>query len=335
MADLNPRQKAAAVLLALDSETAASVLKNFDEDDLMAVTREMSALGDLDPQDAAGALYEFSQRAAQEQSISATPEVLRERLQLAVGEDGARNLLQEIGLDHSAEEIFRSLHDLSPEELSKILLDEHPQTISLVLIHLEPRHAAAVLSQFSPDLQRDIVSRMARSQHAEESLLKRVGDLIRTKVGMLGKVRKSPEDPRYKKVAEIINLLGPTAEDEILKPLAGDAPDMVKKLREMMFVFTDITSLSDADMRKVLMSIDTQMLAMALKTATEEIKQKVFANLSRRATETLTEELELLGPKPLSQVKAAQQQLVETIRKMDSSGEINIRGSKYEEDPLV
>lgn len=335
MADLSSRQKAAAVLLALDSETAASVLKNFDEDDLTVVTREMSALGDLDPQAAIGALYEFSQFAGVEQSISATPEVLMERLELAVGEDGARNLLQEIGLDRSAEQIFHSLHDLTPEELSKILLDEHPQTIALVLVHLEPRHTAAVLGQFSTELQRDVVSRMAKSQHAEESLLKRIGDLIRTKVGMLGKVRKSPEDPRYKKVAEIINLLGPAAEEQILNPLAGESPEMVKKLREMMFVFSDILTLSDGDMRKVLMSIDTQLLAMALKTATDEVKQKVFTNLSRRATETLTEELELLGPKPLSQVKAAQQQLVDTIRKMDSSGEINIRGSKYEEDPLV
>jgi flagellar motor switch protein FliG len=335
MADLNARQKAAAVLLALDSETAASVLKNFDEEDLTVVTMEMSALGDLDPRVAASALYEFSQHAVEEQSISATPEFLRERLEMAVGHDGARNLLQEIGLDRSAEEVFRSLHDLTPEQLSKLLLDEHPQTVSLVLVHLDPRHASAVLALFPPELQVDIVARMARGQRAEESLLKRVGDLIRAKVGMPGQARKSPDDPRYKKVAEIINLLGPGAEEQILKPLAGESPEMVKKLQEMMFVFADITALSDADIRKVLMSIDTQLLAMALKTASDEVKQKVLSNLSRRATETLTEELEMLGPKPLSQVKAAQQQLVDTIRKMDSSGEISIRGSKYEEDPLV
>jgi flagellar motor switch protein FliG len=147
---------------------------------------------------------------------------------------------------------------------------------------------------------------------------------------MLGEVRNTPDDPRYKKVAEVINLLGSAAEEQILKELATDSPEMAKKLREMMFTFEDMLALSNTDMRKVLMSIDTQILAMAMKTASEELKEKVFSNLSKRATETLTEEMELLGPKPLSQVKTAQQQIVEVVRKMDAGSEINIRGSKYE-----
>ncbi len=110
---------------------------------------------------------------------------------------------------------------------------------------------------------------------------------------------------------------------------------MVKRIRDMMFTFEDLLLLNDAGMRKVLMSIDTQILAMALKTASEPLKQKIFSNLSRRATETVTEELELLGPKPRSQVKAAQQQIVEIVRKLGSTGEVNLRGGASEEDPLV
>src|SRR5208283_1927279 len=161
--------------------------------------------------------------------------------------------------------------------------------------------------------------------------------LIRNKGSMDAAREKSPSgsEKKFKRVAELINLLGPAAEEKILKELSGDAPEMVKRIREMMFTFEDLLTLNDAGMRKVLMSVDTQILAMALKTASEPLKQKIFANLSRRATETVTEELELLGPKPRSQVKAAQQQIVASVRKMGSSGEVNLRGGSAEEDPLV
>lgn len=335
MADLSTRQKAAAVLMSVDAETAATVLKNLSEDEIAVVTREMHSLGQVEPGAAAAALHEFSVRAGEAPALAATPQELRQRLELTVGREGARTLLRDLGLQDPADEAFRALHGLPSEHLGKVLADEHPQTIAIVLANLEPRQTSAVLAQFQAETQVDVIRRMAGSQPADETMLKRVDDLLRAKTSLFGQVRKTPDDPRYKKVAEVINLLGPSAEETILKKLSADSPDMVKRLREMMFVFDDITHLSNADMRKLIMSIDTQLLAMALKTATEGLKEKVFANLSRRAAETLTEELELIGPKPLSQVRAAQQQIVDTVRKMNASGEIKIRGTQNEEDPLV
>lgn len=335
MAELSTRQKAAAVLMCVDPETAAAVLKNLSEGEIAAVTREMHTLGQIDPAAATAVLHEFTIRAGQSQPVTSTPEGLRRRLELAVGADGARSMLRDLGVADPSAEAFRTLQSLPPDHLGKVLADEHPQTIAIVLANLEPRQTSAVLAQFQPELQTDVIGRMARSQPADENMLKRVDDLVRAKSSLFGQVRKTPDDPRYKKVAEVINLLGPTAEESILKTLSSDSPDMVKRLREMMFVFEDIVNLSNADMRKLIMSIDTQMLAMALKTASEPLKEKVFANLSRRAAQTLTEELELIGPKPLSQVRAAQQQIVDTVRKMNAAGEIKIRASKGEEDPLV
>ena len=153
---------------------------------------------------------------------------------------------------------------------------------------------------------------------------------------MMGERRKrQSDDPRYKKVAEVINLLGPETEGRIIETLGEGSPEIAAKIREMMFVFEDLVIVSDADMRKVLMSVDSQILAMALKTASKQLKEKIFANMSKRAKEMVNEELELLGPKPLSQVKAAQQQIVDAVRELESSGEINLRGAKSEEDPLV
>ncbi len=336
--ELSGGQKAATVLLSVDSETAAAVLKNFSESDLAAITREMHGLGDVQPQTASAVLHEFAVRSSESSTgIAANPLVLRERLELAVGHDGARHLLQEIGADTSTEKIFQPLRALPAEELYKLLADEHPQTVAVILTHVDPKLAAPTLALFSAELQTDVIRRMAVSQQTDGNILKKLGDLIRNKGSMDATREKSASgsEKKFKRIAELINLLGPAAEEKILKELSGEAPDMVKRIREMMFTFEDLLTLNDAGMRKVLMSVDTQVLAMALKTASEPLKQKIFSNLSRRATETVTEELELLGPKPRSQVKAAQQQIVEIVRKMGSSGEINLRGGNSEEDPLV
>ena len=336
--ELSGGQKAATVLLSVDSETAAAVLKNFSESDLAAVTREMHGLGDVQPQVASAVLHEFAVRSNESSSgIAANPLVLRERLELAVGHDGARHLLQKIGADTSTEKIFQPLRSLPAEELYKLLADEHPQTVAVILTHVDPKLAAPTLALFSAEMQTDVIRRMAVSQQTDGNILKKLGDLIRNKGSMDAAREKSSSgsEKKFKRVAELINLLGPAAEEKILKELSGEAPEMVKRIREMMFTFEDLLTLNDAGMRKVLMSVDTQILAMALKTASDPLKQKIFANLSRRATETVTEELELLGPKPRSQVKAAQQQIVEIVRKMGPSGEINLRGGSSEEDPLV
>jgi len=336
MTTVSGRQKAAAILLCVDPQTAASVLKHLPEEELAAITREMHALSSLEPDVTASLLQEFAIRAAGDsQGVAVTPGVLRERLNLALGQEAARRLLKNIGIENDVETAFKPLAELSPDDLNKVLMDEHPQTAALVLSQLSPKQAAGVLALFPPERQMDVVRRMSATQQADEAILKRVGQIIHSKARTASQRLKTPEDSRFKRVAEVINLLGPEAEERILKQLADEAPDMVERIKAMMFVFEDLRTLSDADMRKVLMNVDTQVLAMALKTASEGLKEKIFSNLSRRAAETVREELELLGRKPLSQVKAAQQQIVETVRGLESAGEINLRGAKYEEDPLV
>jgi len=335
VADLSGRQKAAVVLFSVEPETAAAVLKRLSDSELTALAKEMHQLGGVDPQNVTAILHEFSLHAEQDEGITATPSLLRERLELAVGRDGVRDLFKEIGLDDTAARAFQPLKELGPEAVYNLLADEHPQTTAVVLSHLDPKQTAATLLRFPNERQVDLIRRMASTQQADDMMLQKVGEIMRSKTGMVGDRRKKPEDPRYKRVAEVINLLGQEAENRILETLNESSPEIAGKLRDMMFVFEDLATLSDADIRKVLMSIDTQILAMSLKTASSELREKILSNLSRRATEMVNEELELLGPKPLSQVKAAQQQIIDAIRELDASGEINLRGTKSEEDPLV
>jgi len=336
VADLSGKQKAAAVLASVDAETAAAVLKNLPESDLETLTREMHSLGTLGPDTTTAVLQEFAVRAStQSRGISVGPSTLRQRLELALGPENARQLLKDVGIENDVEAVFRPFGELDPEELYRALADEHPQTIALVLGQLEPKQVAGVLGLLPPEIQVDVIRRMSTNQQLDEGVARKVAEILHTKTSVLGELRKTPEDPRYKKVAEVINLLGPEAEERILQELAEETPALVEKLKEMMFVFEDLRNLRDTDMRQLLMAVETQILAMALKTASEELKEKVFGNLSKRAAEMVREELELLGRKPLSQVKAAQQQIIETVRNLDASGEINLRGAKYEEDPLV
>jgi flagellar motor switch protein FliG len=332
---LNGKQKAATVLLSVDAETAAKLMKNFKEEELAAIAFEMNNLGKIAPGAEAGVLQEFSVRAAADQGIVVDPTIVRERLTMAVGDDGALSILKDIGLENGAEELFRPLRDLGSEELHSLLADEHPQSVALVLGQLDSKSAANVIALFPEPFQVDVVRRMASTKHTDENMIRRVGQIMQQKMGSIRETRQTPEDPRYKRVADMINNLGGEIEERLLEELSKNAPEMADKLRDMMFVFEDIQTLGDDDIRKILMSVDTQVLAMALKTASDGLREKIFANLSRRATETVSEELELLGPKPLSQVKSAQQKIVATVRKMSSAGEVDIKGATKEEDPLV
>jgi flagellar motor switch protein FliG len=332
----NGKQKAATVLMSVDAGVAAEIMRNFSEDELASIAFEMNNLGKIEPRAEAGVLHEFSVRASADDGIVVNPNAVRDILTLAIGNDGALNVLKDIGLENDAEELFRPLRDLGAPELHGLLVDEHPQTVALVLSQLDSKSSANVLALFPEESQMDLVRRMASTKHTDENMVRRVGQIMQQKMGTIRETHQTPEDPRYKRVADMINNLGSEVEERILEELTSNVPEMAEKLRDMMFVFEDIKSLSDDDIRKVLMSVDTQVLAMSLKTASDELKDKVFTNLSRRATETVNEELELLGPKPLSQVKSAQQKIVGTIRKMSSAGEVNIKSTvAAEEDPLV
>ena len=208
--ELSGKQKAAAVLLSVDSKTAAAVLKNLSEKDLSTLTREMHGLSDVQPQAATAVLHEFTIRSGEDRGITVNPAALRQSLELAVGHDGARHLLQEFGADDSEEKIFHPLRDLPQEEIYKLLADEHPQTAAVILSHVDAKLAAATLNLFPPETRSDIVRRMAASQQADATLLKKFSDILRNRrSSAAGEVRKTPEELRLKRVAEIINLLGP------------------------------------------------------------------------------------------------------------------------------
>ncbi len=330
----NPQQKVAAVLMAIDSEIAANVIKHFTEKEIALVGREMHNQPNVKSDEVRGVLVEFHERCISSGAVGGSGD-LRSMLESALGSDRSDDLLQEMGIIDQSSDPFNSLKELSAEELGHTIGSEHPQVVAIVLSHLNPQLSAEVLVVFPEERQVDIVRRMANIGQTSDHVVRRIDDILSNSAGSLGQKRKTPAERRYKAVADILNLLRRETEEQIMDRIAAETPDIAENIRNYMFVFDDLLNLSDADIRKVLMAVDSQVLALGLKTASKELQKKVFKNLSGRAAENVREEQEMLGPRPLSQVDAAQQQVAQVVRNLDNSGELDSRGSSSEEDPLV
>ena len=331
---MSSTQKVATVLLTVDSEIAAEIIKRFSEKEIALVGREMHNQPNLKNDEIRGILVEFHERCVTGGAVRGSGD-LRAMLESALGSDRSDELLEEMGIIDHTSDPFNSLKELSAEELGHTIGSEHPQVIAVVLSHLDPKLSAQVLAVFSEEKQVDIVRRMANVGQTSDQVVRSIDEILSNTAGSIGQRRKTPVERRYKAVADILNLLRRETEQQIMERLAEDTPEVAENVRNYMFVFEDLRHLSDADIRKVLMTVDSQVLALALKTATEGLQEKVFKNLSKRAAENVREEQEMLGPRPLSQVEAAQRQVAEVVRNLDAAGELNSRGGSAEEDPLV
>jgi len=334
--NLTNRQKAAALLMSVDSGTAAMVLKNLNDKELTMISKEMAIMDQVDPETANAVFTEFSNMARNlggllpEESTS-----LREILEKALGPQRAEELLGIIGVENRGPAPFQVLHDMEPEELRVLLSGEHPQTVALVLQHLPPRLASGVLALTSEEAQADIVRRMARTEQTGLDVLQQVDAIIRAKTRFLGERRKTPAEKRFKAVADMLNLSAKDIENRVMQHMEREDPDIAKEIRNLMFVFDDIATLPDNAIRVILSHVDTQALALALKLSSEEVKTAIFRNLSKRAQEMVEEELELLGPKPRSQVEQAQRQIIDIVRELEAAGEIQTRGAGAAQEEMV
>jgi len=333
---LNNRQKAAALLMAVDSATAAQVLKNLGEREMTTVCKEMALLQYVAPESVESVVEEFATMSNSQPALMASEDSnLREILDRALGRQRAEEMLSIIGVTHKDPVPFQILHDMEPEELRVLLSGEHPQTVALVLQHLPPRLSSGVLAQLPEEQQADIVTRMAKTEQTGLDVLQQVDAIIRAKTRFLGERRKTPAETRFKAIADMLNLSAKDVEDRVMEQIERDAPETASNIRNLMFVFDDIGALPDSSIRTILSHVDTQALALALKTASPKVKDAIFCNLSRRAQEMVEEELELLGLKPRSQVEQAQRQVIDVIRELEAAGEIQTRDSAYGEDEMV
>ncbi|MFH1374450.1 MAG: flagellar motor switch protein FliG [bacterium] len=327
-------QKAAVALVAFGSEVSAHVMKGLPENDMERIAIEIANLRDVQPEVEEKVIDECYQIFMARQYISQGGiDFARQVLESAVGRAKAREIMNRL------ESVIKSsgfslLKDIDPKQLTSFLQNEHPQTISLILTQLSPQHAAAVLSELTPELQAEVSLRIATMEKIAPEILREIEQTLQShfEASIGAGVTASGG---AKAVAEILNLIDATAEKNILQSLEAEDPDLAAEIKNMMFVFEDIILLDDRSIQRLLKDVETKDLAIALKAASDDVKGKIFANVSERVAVMIREEMEFMGPTRLSDVEAAQGRIVESVRRLEEEGQIIISGRGGKEEIIV
>ena len=232
---------------------------------------------------------------------------------------------------------FYLLRDASEEELLRILVGEHPQTIALILTYCDSQRAAKVLSQFPSETQADIIMRIATMEPPPVKLLYQVNEVVMSKVKTDDRRQKTPTKKKFKLASDIISGMEGPADKNVVELISHKNPELADEIKKLLFTFEDVIYVQDDAFRKVLTEVDNGIIALALKTATEEIAKKFFSNMSKRVGDAVREEQELLGPRLLSEVEASQQQIVDAIKRLEAKGEsvVKRKGAKGSVEKFV
>lgn len=333
ISELSGKQKAAILMVSLGTEASAKIMKEFDSDMLEELTFEVASLGSVPPELKQQVLSEFGEMLQAKDFISfGGVDYARETLTKAVGFDRATEILAKLE-SVIKETPFEFVRKADPIHILNFLQDEHPQTIALVLAHLTSTVAATVLAALPEDLQEEVVYRVSSMEQTSPDIIRDVEVVLERKLAAV--VR--PEMTKVggvKAVAELLNRVDRSTEKSIFSKLSERDPELANEVRGLMFVFDDIVMVTDAGIQRTLKEIDNKDLSLALKAANEDVKNKIFSNMSSRAAEMISEDMEYMGPVRLRDVEASQSRIVEVIRRLEEAGEIMILG-RGDEDQLV
>lgn len=321
---LTGAQKAAVVIAQLDDTRAARVLHSMSETDVTAIMTAMVDLPALDTADVDNVLVELNSQAGQFLQVSqGGVEVARKLLRDRLGAERAEAIISELVEDHDGNPLS-FVQRIDIRQLGNLVSEEHPQTIAVVLAHLPADAAAQLLAGMEEEVRVDLIRRLATMGRISPMVVRQLAEVLESKAASLlknGIAFTSPIGGMDTTVA-ILNLTDRTTEKQILSGLEEKDPALAESIRNEMFVFDDLNSLDDRSMQLILRHVVPKDLAIALKTGSEQIRERFMRNMSERASEDLLEEIDSLGPTRLSQVETAQSAIVKIIRDLEASGEI-------------
>jgi flagellar motor switch protein FliG len=333
-ASLSGTQKAAILLISLGAELSAQIFKAMNDDEIEELTTEISRLPNVPALTTGDVLDEFHQMAlAQEYIAQGGVAYASEVLERALGPKRAREILERLKgqIQPAAFEIVKKV---DPKNLLDFIRREHPQTIALILANMDPKQAAQILSELSPELQPDVVLRIATMDKTNPEVIKQIESILENRLSSLFTQEVSISGG-VKSVAEIMNRLDRSTERALLGTLQDQDGELAENIRRLMFTFEDIVHVDDRGVQRILKEIDQRDLALALKAAGAEVGGKIFKNMSERAATLLKEEIGYLGPVRLRDVEESQRRIVEVVRRLEESGEIIVQGRGGQDDVVV
>jgi flagellar motor switch protein FliG len=320
LTDVPGTRKAAILTLMLGEESASHVFKFLQEEEIERIAREITLLGQVQPALGGEVLQEFNEMwQAAEYINRGGVDFAQKLLVKTLGNDQSRHVVERVRKSAESLLAFNSLERADPQQLSKFVLSEHPQTIALILAHLKASQAAQLLNSLPEDLRADVLTRMASLDEISPEVISRISAVIEQRLKSLGGTTHESYGG-VRAVAEVLNRLDRNVSQPVLEAIENQSPDLAVSIRNLMFVFDDLLQVDDNALREMIQRADKKVLTIALKGASEDIRNRFYQNMSKRASEMIREEMEVLGAIRLREVEKAQQEVVSIARKLEEEG---------------
>jgi flagellar motor switch protein FliG len=326
--------KAAILINYLGRDAVKVLLKRMDDSDIRKLISQMSKLRVVPVHVTKRVLEEYYEMISETDDYIFSEEISnKDTIVDALGEERARGILGGLNISNGGGRSLESLEMVDAKSLATFLVNEHPQTVAVILAHLEPEKKGEVLKRLPETLQAEVVLRMANLDHVDPELVAEIDRVLKNQLSNTATVEQASLGG-VQPVAEMLNVMDKNTETAIMSRLEEKDPLLAEEIRKLMFVFDDIEKIDDRGIQALLKEVPNDKLLLALKTANEGIRTKVFKNISQRAAEMLREDLNNMGPSRLSDVEGAQQEIVNAARRLESEGKILIaRGGS--EDAMV
>ncbi len=316
---------AATLFVLMGEETAAEVLRYLNEAEIEAISREISTVGPIASEEAEKSAEELYQLLVANRFVSeGGVEYAKKVILRTLGAGPARRIMDRLAQSYNSSNAFDAIERLNPMQLSQFIQNEHPQTIALILAHLTMNSSAELLESLPEDIQADVAVRMASMETISPEVIRGISAVLEEKLKPVGTYAHNQAYGGIRAVAELLNRIDRRKSRAVLEKIDSNKPDVANSIRELMFVFEDIATLEDPAIREILQRIDKKTVAAALKGATEQQQQQFFRNMSGRGVDMMKEEMEVMGPVKIKDVHAAQQRIVEVVRKLEEEGLINL-----------
>ncbi|HEY8528579.1 MAG TPA: flagellar motor switch protein FliG [Paenibacillaceae bacterium] len=320
---LSGRQKAAILLITLGPEVSAQVFKHLREDEIEQLTLEIANVRKVDSEEKNAILTEFHQICvAQEYITQGGIAYAKEILEKALGPAKAVEILNRLTATLQVRP-FDFARKAEPMQILNFIQNENSQTIALVLSYLRPDQASAVLSSLPPEKQADVARRIALMDSTSPEVISQIERVLEQKLSTTV-TQDYTSAGGIEAIVQILNGVDRSTERTILDSLEIQDPELAEEIKKRMFVFEDIVTLDNRSIQRIIREVDNQDLQLALKVASEEVREAIFRNMSKRMAETFKEEMEYMGPVRLRDVEEAQTRIVATIRRLEEAGEIII-----------
>ncbi|RMF84593.1 MAG: flagellar motor switch protein FliG [Nitrospinota bacterium] len=323
--ELTGPEKAAILLLAIGEDLAALILRHMNDQEIQRVSNYMAHMRDIEPEATTQVLEEFCEMASGVEGLTAGgKEYVKKLLLKSLDPEKAEWIINNLSLP-TLETGIEALRWLDPKTIARFLQSEHPQTIAVILAHLDPQQAGAILGLLPEELKPQVILRIAKLERIPPGVIQELDQVLQSELRATGAL-ETDQVGGVQSVAEILNNVDQASEREIMEYIEEVDANLAEEIRQLMFVFEDLNTLDDRSLQLILREVSNEDLILALKTASEALRTKIFKNMSQRAAEMVREELETMGPVRISDVERAQQKMLRVAKRLESEGKIIIGG---------